>query len=199
MRKLLLLFLLCFGTADGQRFIVEDSGGLRRELTRICVEDSGGTTRCIQRMFVSDSGGVERLVFVGETVTLSGQVIGAAAFNTQATAAVRISTDGNVYQLINGSATQIDTITDWLRPVGNEEDYQVRFTNLVGDHPSSTPVGVDVNEWHPLSSGTITWQNADTTFDDGPDNSSFTIQIRKGTGAVEAQATYELNPNSSTF
>jgi hypothetical protein len=70
------------------RFIVIDSGGVARTITRLPVVDAGGTTRLIKRGFIIDAGGVARQFFAGDLTAeasptlLSGSRVGAGFVQT---------------------------------------------------------------------------------------------------------------------
>lgn len=126
------------------------------------------------------------------TVTLSGESIEATAADPQnAIAALRINQDGTVDKVVNTVPTQLDAATDWLVPNGfAPDDYEVRFTNLVGDAPGAG--GTAEDEWVPLSAGnfSVTLTQASV----GSKACSFDIEIRRGSsGAALDSGSYSLS------
>jgi hypothetical protein len=70
-------------------------------------------------------------------VTLSGQTIHDLAGSS---AELTVDSDGNVYELTasGGSAAQIDSATDWLRPAIGMSNYYVRATINSGSLAAGT-------------------------------------------------------------
>lgn len=128
----------------------------------------------------------------GDTVTVSGQTIARTETNpTDVYCRVKVDNNGNIYESEDtGSVNwvQIDTSTDWVRPTSSAPGtYQVRFTNA-----TNTPTSATATEdtWHSLSSGDFIIYNSRTFA--GIKSTSFTIEIRQGTGSVLDSATYTL-------
>ena len=126
-----------------------------------------------------------------DVITLSGETVtGFAIFPGDASASIKADNNGNVYKRTNGGSwTQVDTLTDWVRPAGSAPGlYQVRFTNLVGDAVSAS-AAEDI--WHALSSGDfiVTLTNTGVGFD----TSAFDIEIRYDGGATLDSAEYILH------
>ncbi len=85
----------------------------------------------------------------GVIFTLSGQLglAGDVGAPYDTTNAIKIDTDGSIYEgdEVDGGGlvyTQVDTVTDWLRPVTNPTSYFFRYSNVVGTF-TSTPGSVD--------------------------------------------------------
>lgn len=174
------------------RLIVTDSSGVERAINRLVVTDSGGVERDIARLFVVDSGGTSRLVFVGVVITLTGalDIEHTTGAPISPSAGLEIRADGTVWKTqFNGSIeTQLSPATDWIIPRNTADQYQVRFTNLVGSGPQNSTVPINV--WHPLSLGDFVMEYE--RFTNGSHSGTFNIEVRKGTGAVAGSGTYKI-------
>lgn len=125
-----------------------------------------------------------------DVITVSGQTINDLRFSpTDSYARVKVDNDGNIYESKDtGTASwnQIDTGTDWVRPTTSAPGtYEVRFTGA-----SNTPTSATAAEdtWHALSGGDFIIYNSVTGV--GVKTTSFTIEIRKGSGSVLDSASY---------
>lgn len=128
----------------------------------------------------------------GDTVTLSGESTSISVTNpTDAYARIKIDNDGNVYESADtGSASwvQVDSSTDWVRPASSAPGtYQVRFTSATNTPTSSTAAE---DTWYALSGGDFIIYNSRTIV--GIKSTTFTIEIRQGTGSVLDSASYSL-------
>ena len=136
---------------------------------------------------------------VPEVVTLSGQTNTANAFGSTARSEIEFRTNGNVYEEDNnGTSNQVDSTTDWLRPTGNETDYQIRFTH-VGATNSQFGATAAEGVWWPFSSGSFFIWISTTGTGFQSESETVTIEIRKGTGAVLDSGTYTVNANREDF
>lgn len=128
-----------------------------------------------------------------DVVTVSGEsIFDQLRFEpTDSYARVKVDNNGQIYKSTDtGSAswTPIDGTTDWVRPLSSAPGtYEVRFTSATNTPTFST---VAQNTWHPLSSGDFIVYNSVTTI--GTKLTTFTIEIRKGTGPVLDSASYTL-------
>lgn len=154
----------------------------------------GGVWKEVTDGFINVSG-VWKQFFENVTLALSGEsVVSSQIDPDNAHARLRIDDDGKVYKSEDTgtpSWTQIDTLTDWIRPVSKApDDYEVRYTGLTGDALTSATAAVDV--WHPLSTGDFDLVNSETIIP-GNQSSTFTVEIRKGSsGAALVSASYTL-------
>lgn len=128
-------------------------------------------------------------------INISGETISSQEEDpSDSYARLRVGDDGNIYRSLDqGSASwvQIDTLTDWIRPVFlAPDDYEVRFTSLTGDALTSSTV--TENTWHPLSSGDFILVQSDTVLGGGSNSSTFTVELRRGSGSVLDSASYTL-------
>lgn len=134
----------------------------------------------------------------GDVVIVSGAALSTGInFESPAEKTLKVDNDGNIYQRNNTAAyNQIATSTDWIRPTTSAPGlYEVRFTNKSGDTIFTTKAE-DV--WHDISTGDFTWIIQDTTFDDGANTATFTVEIRLDGGAVLDSAAYTISANLLT-
>lgn len=133
-------------------------------------------------------------------VTLSGETVNAFAFMNDARAELELRTNGNMYREVNnGGATQIDSGSDWIRPVSASPSlYETRYTNRTGDllH-AGTSSGED--GWRDVSVGTYFWVQQDSTPTAGGEDSTFDIQVRFDGGSVLASTSYRLIADREDF
>lgn len=113
-------------------------------------------------------------------VTLSGHTISGVT-----DAQLKIDNDGNVYEFETdpGSFVQIDTATDWVRPVAVASQFEVRFTKNSGDDPDTGTM----DAWLSLASDRQFGYQGDKVA-----SGEFLVEIRYG-GIVLASGTYELS------
>lgn len=141
-------------------------------------------------MLIGRAGGH---VVAGGTVTLSGEFVNAANSGADAIARVTVDLDGNVYRTINqGARVQIDTGTDWVRPVDVAPGaYRVRYTGLSGDPLTNAPAAEDV--WQAIAGADRIFDNIDSG-PTAPDSlsTSFTMEIDKGGGTALDTGIYIL-------
>ena len=131
-------------------------------------------------------GGTE--IWQRATVSVSGESISHFSLNT-VTAAVRFNADGTVQKRVGVTYTQIDTGTDWIRPVSAASgDYQIRASKTSGSDPDTT-----------LSDPLDTWLDLDAArqwgvrrYSTGDITSTLTIEIRLSGGTALASRTYTL-------
>jgi hypothetical protein len=97
----------------------------------------------IIQMFVHSRG-------AGSLFNLDGHVEEATDVSSpyNSKASVRVGSDGNMYadDAINGGAlnyVQIDTATDWIRPIQDPTTYYMRYKNVVGSTITTTPGAVN--------------------------------------------------------
>ena len=141
--------------------------------------------------FGSGTGGADVVTVSGETITK------AETGGVDAYARVKVDNDGNMYKSEDtGSANwaQIDSVSNWLRPTSSAPGtYQVRFTSA-----TNTPTSATVTEdtWHALSGGDFIIYNSYTGLN-GSKETTFTIEIRLGTGSVLDSASYTLSASVS--
>ena len=135
----------------------------------------------------------------GDVVTLSGESVFNFSFGSNAFAWLKIDNDGNVYRQIgNAGYVQVDTLTDWVRPASSSPGaYQVRYTNLLGDALVSASAAEDV--WLAMSIGDFVLLQRTFSGPIESFNSTFTIEIREGTGAVLDSGLYSLNVEREDF
>ena len=128
----------------------------------------------------------------GDVVTVSGD----SRFDfrvspTDSYARLKIDNNGNIYESGDtgiANWVQIDSATDWVRPASSAPgSYQVRFTSSTTTPTSSTAAE---DTWHALSGGDFIIYNSVTGV--GIKASTFTIEIRLGTGSVLDSASYTL-------
>ena len=128
-------------------------------------------------------------------VTLSGETeTGLETDPDDSTVRLRINQDGTIDKSSDtgvASWSQIDTETDWIRPVGVAPGaYEVRYTNLVGDAMTSQSAAEDT--WFALSGGDFILTLTRTTV--GTDSSTFDIEIRSGSsGSAVASGAYSFS------
>jgi hypothetical protein len=125
-----------------------------------------------------------------------GAVDAASADPSDANATLRIDSDGSVYQTVNGSTTQLNSSTDWIRPaqfapggstpLAGGTFNSVRATLQSGDTPSGT-----LDSWLDLGTDR-SWALAQS--EPGAKACSLLVEIRgEPGGAVFASATYTLS------
>lgn len=109
-------------------------------------------------------------------ITLSGQTV--SGFSD---AFIEVRADGNVYEFETdpGVFVQIDTATDWCRPVAVASQFEVRFTQNSGDAPN---VGT-LNTWQTLDTDRAIGYSSTTG------SGEFLVEIRYG-GIVLASGVY---------
>ena len=125
---------------------------------------------------------------LNDIVTVSGEgITDIQAGNARA--ALVFNTDGTVDKIEASTTTQIDSATDWIIPNSTApSDYEIRFTSLVGAALDGvTNLTEDV--FAILSTQRTMDQNRTTV---GTDTSTFTVEIRKGSGSVLSSASYTL-------
>lgn len=125
-------------------------------------------------------------------VTVSGETgITDIAINRVGRAVVVVVDDGTMDKIVNTTTTQIDASTDWLVPPGPApSDYQARYTNLTGAAlHASTTAAEDV--WHALSASSFFFEQR-ALVDNDDFTSTFTVEIRKGTGPVLDSDSYTI-------
>ena len=120
-------------------------------------------------------------------VTVSGENISAAQLGT-AVAAVRFNSAGTVDRGLNGSFTQIDIDTDWIRPVSAAPGlYEIRLTVVSGNSP--TGASAAINTWLPLTA-TRFWELSNSAI--GSRSGVWGVEIRLGSGPVLDSANYNM-------
>lgn len=125
------------------RFFPIDAGGVARRIRRFFAFDNGGVRRLIRRGFLIHADGVGRLFYLYDVIALASTLVTASATApTDATANLRIDSDGNQYQ---GSNTLI-LVGPWITPLASATDYAVRATAISGTVTTGA-VGV----WLPLT------------------------------------------------
>lgn len=125
------------------------------------------------------------------TTTLSGEFVSAWELGAQSTAGIRFNSDGTVDKNDDGTYSQVDSATDWIIPNASApSDYQIRVT--------ATPPGNDFTSepavpgtWVTLDSNRE-WQVQTSSPSSFLDTGYFTVEIRKGSGPVEASGSYRL-------
>lgn len=132
-------------------------------------------------------------------ITLSNQTITAFSSGSPATARYEVQMNGDVRAYTNSLGWQQRSAgTDWIRPIPGAvpEDYQVRYTGFSGDPVFASATQ---NTWRALSLGSfqVELQTDSTGFDFQA--CSFTMEIRKGTGAVIDSCTVNLGANREDF
>ena len=128
------------------------------------------------------------------TVSVSGESISHFSFGT-VTAGVRFNADGTVQKRIGTTYTQIDTGTDWIRPVSEASgDYQIHASKTSGSNPDTT-----------LSDSLDTWLDLDAArqwgvrrSSAGNTTSTLSIEIRLS-GTTLASGTYTLTAEKLEF
>lgn len=138
------------------------------------------------------SGGVFASTVEQAVVTVSGENIFDFRLSpTDSNAVLKIDNNGNMYKSQDTGTRNyllVDSATDWIRPTSFAPgDYEVRFTSATNTPTFST---VAENVWRPLSSGDMIIRNTITGV--GVKTTTFTVQIRKGTGAVLDSASYTI-------
>lgn len=144
--------------------------------------------------------GVWKQVWANIVVTLSGETVDAFSFGSDAKAEIIVDNDGKVYKRTNnGSKVQIDTGTDWIRPVSAApDDYECRYTGLTGDALDAATSAAQ-NTWRALTTDYFFVQT-DSTTGAGGKSSTFTIEIRKGSsGSAIASASFTLTADREDF
>lgn len=108
---------------------------------------------------------------------------------------LKFDNDGLVYEKCSpGSFVQIDTSADWIRPVDDAADFQMRFTNLTGTGFSSTATE---NIWRSMATDFVL-TCADNNAGGGGNSATFTIEVRFGTGPTLASASYTISANRTS-
>lgn len=132
-------------------------------------------------------------LYASEVVTLSGEFITTSVSGAvPSVARLIINPDGTLDKLENGSTTQIDASTDWIIPNGAaSSSYQVRFTNLAGTITGAgttltEDVWADIDQVHGIRTARPIAQG------NGQTGATFDLEIRLGTGATLASASYTL-------
>lgn len=166
---------------------VNDNGTLR-EIRKVFVNDNGAL-REIRKGFVNDNGTL-REFFASSVITVSGESVSTSVAGS-ASANIRFMANGTVEKDENGATTQVDSATDWIIPNANaSSEYQIRYTNFTGSALTAPPSAED--EWIDLGTDR-TYGLFRLSSNPGTSSCSFTIEIRKGTGAVLDSATYTLS------
>jgi hypothetical protein len=136
----------------------------------------------------------------GTTVTVSGETVNAFNFGTTATAGVIFYTSGtyqgDVRKKENGNYWQIDTATDWIRPVTEAPgSYRIRYSSMTGDTGfmnntiTSTYDGIANGDYIEVVDNTVFF---------GGHSLDFTIEIDDGT-TLQDSGTYSLNADREDF
>lgn len=100
------------------------------------------------------------IVVLPGTVNLDGHPINHTLGSGTATAGIRFNTDGTVDKLLGSTYTQIDSGTgDWLVSGTNDNLWEVRYTNSVGNAFASSAAAEDT--WIALSAARE-WYCTDT-------------------------------------
>jgi hypothetical protein len=136
---------------------------------------------------VPSSGTISIRNFYGTTnvvISITNYTIGAGVFAPDvAEAGYRLNSNGKVYEIKNGTFTELET---WCTPTSEASNYEARVTVVSGVTPTGT-----IGSWVALSS-TREWTVQEPT----PGNTStstFTVEIRRtGTTTVLDSATIEL-------
>lgn len=131
-------------------------------------------------------------------LTLSGHSVVANTSGSQASARIKIDSDGKVYESVNLAAwVQVDTVDDWVRPANAAPgSFETRYTNLTVDALASATAAEDI--WHPMSSGDFILEQTDNTPAFGGNISIVDIEIRSGSsGSAEVSASYSLTADRS--
>lgn len=168
------------------------SGGVWRTITGPEVK-VGGVWRAIETIQVR-LGGVWRTVFESAVVTVSGESATDIGVNRASRAVIVVRQDGTIDKIQNVTTTQVDSATDWIIP--NSEapsDYQTRYTGLTGD-PLDASTSAAQNVWRAISVGDYFYEQRATG--NQSFSSTFTIQVRKGTGPVLDSASFDLTATS---
>jgi hypothetical protein len=121
-------------------------------------------------------------------VTLSGEAIDDTVLDpSDATAALRVDADGNVYSITSGAGTvQLDSSTDWIRPTTLASvNFEVQATLNSGSLAGGT-----TGSWLTLDTDRA-WSVAATA--PGSQSANLTIEIRYASGPTLASNTYTLN------
>jgi hypothetical protein len=124
------------------------------------------------------------------TVNLDGHTINDTRGSGTATAGIRFNTDGTVDRLIDATYTQIDAGTgDWLVSGTNDNLWEVRFTNKVGNAWNSQAAAE--NAWIAISAARE-WYIQDTNPNEPTGTKDITcdFEIRYNGGTVLASAEY---------
>ena len=167
---------------------VKDAGAWK-EVAQPSVRD-GGAWKAVQEGWVKDSGSWKQF-YTAETVALTDTDVLEFTIGGTATAGIIFGSDGQLSERQGGSVT--DTTGEWLDPVGDGSDYQVRATKTAGSDPTSGPA---LGTWHPLST-TREWRNDRST--DGNTSSTLLCEIRKGTGSVLDSASIKITADRSSL
>lgn len=123
-------------------------------------------------------------------VTVSGETISTLSLGASASAGVRFNTDGTVDKLVNGSPTQIDAATDWVRPT---EHAPGSFEIMAHVDAGNLDAGDAVDTWLALTTPR-SWSVIDATQGVDPETATITVSIRFG-GTVLASGQYSLSAN----
>ena len=117
----------------------------------------------------------------GPVVTLSGETVSNVLTGV---ASLFLNADGTMDKTDFGGRVQIDAATDWIIPNSSASaDFDMRYTNLVGDALSTEPAAED------------TWINCGAEREmtiSGSKTSTFDIEIRDPSGSTVASTSYSL-------
>jgi hypothetical protein len=117
----------------------------------------------------------------GDRVVVTNQSIVASSAGT-ATATYRLGSDGKVYEVVNGTPTELE---QWCTPTSSAGNYEARVTVTVGSLSSGT-----TGSWLALTS-TRDWTLQETT-PGNTSNCTFTVEIRPTGGSAVTSATIDL-------
>lgn len=148
----------------------------------------------LQQMFlaVSPGGGI------GDAVSILGGTLGVAInFESPAKKLLKFDNDGNIYFRNNdqGAFIQMETSAGWLRPTSSAPGlYECRFINKSGDGITTSATE---NTWSDLTAD-YEFYILDTSFDDGAQTATFTVEIRLDGGSVLESGVYTISANLLT-
>lgn len=133
------------------------------------------------------------------TLTLSGESVSDFSFGSTSRAEFKLDANGNMYKKsgTGGSYVQIDTATDWIRPVSSAGvPYRTRYTAHSGFALDGSTSQAE-NVWHSTATNYF-WVMVDDTPTGGVQTANFTIQIDDGTTVV-ASGAYTISVDREDF
>lgn len=153
-------------------------GGSWREVSDIWVRRAGVWEKAYQRL----------------ALALTNQSIFAGGASS-ASAGIRIDSDGNVYQVVNGSSTQLAAATNWVRPNSEAGNYSARLVVLSGNSPGVGSAAV--NTYLALTSDRLWQLSVNSSFE--IEQASWRIDIAEtgATGTVLASATFTMEVDTT--
>jgi hypothetical protein len=119
--------------------------------------------------------------------TLSGESISSTEQDpANAETGIKFQSTGGVQRWITPSYSSIDTATDWVRPTAYAgQDYEVRYTNLVGDAFTTSAAAEDA--WVAISTDPV-WKLLQNVV--GTSTCTCDFEIRDADDVTVASASY---------